>query len=68
MYTPVEKSKKNTSSLRREENSAIVNSVAQKKSIVKPSSRLVDNRPEALIQRTSREMATHSPQNERLAY
>ena len=68
MYTPVEKPKKNTSSLRREENSAIVNSVAQKKSIVKPRSRLVDNRPEALIQRRLREMATHSPQNKRLAY
>ena len=35
---------------------------------MKPSSRLVDNRPAALIQRRLREMATHSPQNERLAY
>ncbi len=55
MYAQVNKSHENKSR-------AVANSVAQKKSNVKPGFGFVDNRPEAVAQRIPQEMAKNSPQ------
>ncbi len=55
MYAQVEKPKENKSR-------AVANSVAQKKNTVKPGFGFVNNRPEAVVQRTLQERANNSLQ------
>jgi hypothetical protein len=54
MYQQVEKPKENNSR-------AVANSIAQKKSNVKQAGRLVDNRPQAIVQRIIPERANNFP-------
>ncbi len=57
MYTKVEKSKGNTSSVRRQESQAVANAVGQKKSNIKQAHGFVDNRADAKKQNAIQLMA-----------